>query len=75
MQRKEFGIYRHAFSQLLDCAAGDSEKAACVDGWINDAGALIPSSKDVSYARTLIDYYIDNYLRNTSERIRKFCSG
>ncbi|MEP6548364.1 MAG: MBL fold metallo-hydrolase [Gammaproteobacteria bacterium] len=75
MQRKEFDVYRKAFSQLLDCAAGDSKKSDCVDGWITDAAVLIPSSKDVSYARTLIDYYIDNYLRNTSERIRKFCSG
>ncbi len=74
MQRKEFAVYRRAFSQLLDCAAGNAEKADCVEGWINDAAVLFPSSKDVSYARTLIDYYIDNYLRNTSERIRKFCS-
>jgi hypothetical protein len=35
--------------------------------------ALI-DSMDVSYARTLIDYYLENYLRNPSERVRGFCS-
>jgi glyoxylase-like metal-dependent hydrolase (beta-lactamase superfamily II) len=75
MQRKQFEIYRRAFSRLLECAAGNAAKADCIDGWINDAGPLVPSSKDVSYARTLIGYYLDNYLRNTSERIRRFCSA
>jgi glyoxylase-like metal-dependent hydrolase (beta-lactamase superfamily II) len=75
MQRKQFEIYRQAFSRLVDCAAGNAAKADCIDGWINDAAPLVPSSKDVSYARTLIDYYLDNYLRNTSERIRRFCTA
>jgi glyoxylase-like metal-dependent hydrolase (beta-lactamase superfamily II) len=75
LQRKQFEIYRQAFSRLLDCAAGNAAKADCIGGWINDAAPLVPSSKDVSYARTLIGYYLDNYLRNTSERIRRFCTG
>jgi glyoxylase-like metal-dependent hydrolase (beta-lactamase superfamily II) len=75
MQHKQFEIYRRAFSGLLDCAAGSAPKADCIDGWINDAAPLVPSSKDVSYARTLIGYYLDNYLRNTSERIRRFCAA
>ena len=75
MRRKQFEIYRQAFSRLLACAAGNGEKADCIDGWINDAAPLVPSSKDVSYARTLIGYYLDNYLRNTSERIRRFCNA
>ncbi len=74
MQRKQFKIYRQAFSRLLACAAGNAAKADCIDGWIDDAAPLVPSSKDVSYARTLIGYYLDNYLRNTSERIRRFCT-
>jgi len=73
MRRKQFEIYRQAFSRLLECAAGNAEKADCIDGWVNDAAPLVSSSKDVSYARTLIGYYLDNYLRNTSERIRRFC--
>lgn len=75
MQRRQFEIYRQAFSHLLECAAGNAAKADCIDGWINDAAPLAASSKDVSYARTLIGYYLDNYLRNTSERIRRFCTA
>lgn len=75
MQRQQFALYRLAFSHLLECAAGNAQKADCIDGWVNDAATLIPSSKDVSYARTLIGYYLEHYLRNTSERIRRFCSA
>jgi glyoxylase-like metal-dependent hydrolase (beta-lactamase superfamily II) len=73
MQRPQFTAYRKAFSNLLACAAGKASKADCIDGWIGDAWALI-GPKDASYARTLIDYYLENYLRNPSERIRKFCT-
>ena len=74
MDRRGLAAYARAFTNLLACAAGDATKQACVDGWINDAAALIVS-KDVSYARTLIAYYLDNYLRHPSERVRKFCTA
>jgi len=74
MHRQEFAAYRRAFTNLTDCAAGASTKNACIDGWIRDASALI-DSRDVSYARTLIDYYLENYLRHPSERISKFCDA
>jgi glyoxylase-like metal-dependent hydrolase (beta-lactamase superfamily II) len=73
MQRHAFDAYRKAFSNLLVCAAGDAAMNACIDGWINDASVLI-SADDVSYARTLIGYYIENYLRHPTERIKKFCT-
>ena len=74
MHKQQFAAYRRAFSNLTDCAAGNAKKSTCIDGWISDASALI-ESKDVSYARTLIDYYLENYLRHPSERIRKFCDA
>ena len=74
MHRREFAAYRRAFGNLADCASGTATKNACIDGWIKDASALI-ESKDVSYARTLIDYYLENYLRHPSERISKFCAS
>ncbi len=74
MRRPEFTAYRKAFSNLLDCAAGDAAKNDCIDGWLNDASALIHSSRDASYARTLVGYYLDNYLRHPTERIRNFCT-
>jgi hypothetical protein len=36
--------------------------------------AALIDSEDASHARTLIDYYLENYLRNPSERVRRFCS-
>lgn len=74
MRKQGLNVYRKAFSNLLECAAGNSVKNHCIDGWINDASMLI-DSKDVSYARTLIGYYLDNYLRHPTERIQKFCSN
>jgi glyoxylase-like metal-dependent hydrolase (beta-lactamase superfamily II) len=74
MRKPAFKIYRRAFSNLLDCAAGNAAKIACIDGWIDDASPLLADDKDVSYARTLIGYYVENYLRHPTERIRKFCT-
>jgi glyoxylase-like metal-dependent hydrolase (beta-lactamase superfamily II) len=74
MDRQGLAAYARALSNLLACAAGDATKQACVDGWISDAPALI-DSKDASYARTLIAYYLDNYLRHPSERVRNFCTA
>jgi glyoxylase-like metal-dependent hydrolase (beta-lactamase superfamily II) len=70
MNHPEFTAYRKAFSNLLDCAATDANKDVCIAGWIGDA----PAIEDVTYARILIGYYVDNYLRHPTERIRKFCS-
>jgi glyoxylase-like metal-dependent hydrolase (beta-lactamase superfamily II) len=74
MHKPQFSAYRKAFSNLLACAAGDAGKDACMDGWISDAALLLVDSKDRSYARTLIGYYVDNYLRHPTDRIRKFCT-
>ena len=74
MRKAQFTAYRKAFSNLLDCVAGNAGRNACVDGWIGDASALFASSRDASYARTLIGYYMDNYLSHPTERIRKFCT-
>jgi glyoxylase-like metal-dependent hydrolase (beta-lactamase superfamily II) len=75
MQPAQFASYRKAFSDLLDCAAGDAKPNSCIDGWMSDASTLIVSSEDASYARALIAYYLENYLRNPSERVRAFCGS
>lgn len=74
MQPEAFAAYRRAFSNLLECAAGDAANSRCIEGWIGDA-PMLTDSKDVSYARTLIGYYLDNYLRHPTERIRHFCTS
>jgi glyoxylase-like metal-dependent hydrolase (beta-lactamase superfamily II) len=75
MHKPEFTAYRKAFSNLLDCAAGNAETHDCIDGWLSDASAVLHASKDASYARTLVGYYVNNYLRHPTERIRAFCTN
>jgi glyoxylase-like metal-dependent hydrolase (beta-lactamase superfamily II) len=75
MHKPQFTAYRKALSNLLDCAAGSEPNTVCIDGWISDASVVFSASRDVSYARTLIGYYLENYLRHPTERIRKFCTG
>jgi glyoxylase-like metal-dependent hydrolase (beta-lactamase superfamily II) len=75
IRKPQLTAYRKAFSNLLDCAASNAGKNVCIDGWISDAAPVLNDSKDVSYARTLIGYYVDNYLRHPTERIRNFCSN
>jgi len=49
-------------SRICSSACRQRGQNACVDGWIGDASALFASSRDASYARSLIGYYMDNYL-------------
>lgn len=65
MTRAAFETYRRAFGALLDCAAS-SERAneACIDGWLDGAGDLIPEP-DRPLARSLLAYYLDASLLAT----------
>ncbi len=57
LDRAQFEAYRAAFGRLLACAAAPGPEAACTDGWIADAGALIPEP-DRPFARQLMAYYV-----------------
>jgi glyoxylase-like metal-dependent hydrolase (beta-lactamase superfamily II) len=74
MRREAFATYRRAFDRLLDCAAGAQAKADCVDGWMLDAGTLIPAG-DAALARSLLDYYIDTKLRADTAKADAPCVG
>jgi glyoxylase-like metal-dependent hydrolase (beta-lactamase superfamily II) len=74
MHRAEFATYRRAFDHLLDCAAGKDSTQTCSDGWMNDAGALIPAN-DQALARSLLDYYIDGNLRGDAAQKNKLCTA
>ena len=74
MHRAEFATYRRAFGKLLDCAAGKSEKNACIDGWMRDATSLIPAT-DAALARSLLDYYVEGNLRAPSAQKAKLCGA
>ncbi|HEU4663936.1 MAG TPA: MBL fold metallo-hydrolase [Dokdonella sp.] len=72
LSRAQFATWRGAFDHLLACAAGKTAKAACVEGWMRDARALIPAS-DEKLARGLLDYYVDNNLRGDAAKTRELC--
>ncbi len=74
MHKEAFRAYAHAFANLLDCAAGTAPQNACIDGWVSGASALI-SSEDVGYARSLVGYYLDHYLRHPSAQVLKLCAA
>ncbi|HEV7491421.1 MAG TPA: MBL fold metallo-hydrolase [Rhodanobacteraceae bacterium] len=73
MTHADFATYRRAFDRLLDCAAGKATKHVCIDGWMHDADALIPSN-DKALARSLLDYYMDNNLRGNAALDTKLCA-
>jgi glyoxylase-like metal-dependent hydrolase (beta-lactamase superfamily II) len=66
-------VYRKAFDRLLDCAAGDAAKEACIDGWLSDASPLIPDG-DRDYARGALSYYLDQTLRGNDEQLKALCA-
>jgi glyoxylase-like metal-dependent hydrolase (beta-lactamase superfamily II) len=74
MQAKDFAIYRRAFDRLLACAHGKQAKQVCVDGWMDEAKALIPAA-DEALARSLLDYYVDASLRTDPAQAKEFCAA
>ncbi|HVT32755.1 MAG TPA: MBL fold metallo-hydrolase [Rhodanobacteraceae bacterium] len=74
MRKADFAIYRRAFDGLFACGASAQPKQACIDGWMRDAGPLIPAS-DEKLARTLLDYYVDRSLRGEAQKREKFCTA
>lgn len=73
LTRRQFNVYRTAFDHLLTCAAGKSEKTACIDGWRADASAL-DSTVDTKFGRALLDYYVDVLRRDPAEAA-KLCGS
>jgi len=58
MQRKEFEVYRTAFSNLLDCAATKNEGRECVSGWMTDASSLV-AGQPAKWVEEMLGYYVD----------------
>jgi glyoxylase-like metal-dependent hydrolase (beta-lactamase superfamily II) len=71
MGRTRFLQWRRAFNNLLDCAASDRTKAACVAGWKRDASAFIPSGD--RRIDGMIGYYLDSRLRAAPVERERYC--
>jgi len=68
LSHADFHLYRLAFDDLLDCAAGSAPKQACIDGWIRGAGPLIKSAQERRQSQDYLDYYIDKILRDRTKQ-------
>ena len=74
MQRAQFDAYRRGYANLLACTAGAQAKSVCIDGWISDTGILL-GENDRAFARTLLDYYIDQSLRGDKNKTARACAA
>ncbi len=74
MSRAQFETYRHAYADLLDCAASDASRSACVDGWTRDTQSLL-TDEERKPVKSMLDYYIDNSLRADPAKTQKLCAA
>lgn len=72
MAHAQFGIYRHAFDNLLACAATDASVAGCAAGWERDLGPLLPADQ-YKLSRVLLDYYFPAVLRAEPAKRDRYC--
>jgi glyoxylase-like metal-dependent hydrolase (beta-lactamase superfamily II) len=75
MSHADFGSYRHAFDNLLACAASTATKSECLDGWQRDAARFLPTEQDQKLARVLLDYYVDGILRGDPKKTAALCGS
>jgi hypothetical protein len=72
MDRRSFLAWRAAFGKLLDCAASDRPRQACIDAWARDAAAFIPAA-DGKRVTGMVGYYLDTRLRAAPEERDRYC--
>jgi glyoxylase-like metal-dependent hydrolase (beta-lactamase superfamily II) len=71
MTRAQFMTWRSAYSNLLDCAASDRSRDACIAGWKTDAAIFVPDGE--SRIDAMVGYYIDSRLRAAPEERLRYC--
>jgi glyoxylase-like metal-dependent hydrolase (beta-lactamase superfamily II) len=71
MTRRQFTLYRSAFSELLKCAATDAPKSHCIDGWTRTLAPLMTGA-DEAFTHAVMAYYVD-VLRGDPARSKKLC--
>lgn len=72
LDREQFVTYRKAFDRLLACADSAAEAGTCRDGWVSDAGPLLANESEKKLAAGMLDYYLDQVLRDSGKR-RQLC--
>lgn len=74
MNRSQFDGYRVAFDALVACGRAAEAKRVCIDGWLRDAAQFLPTDEDRKNAELLLDYYIDEIMRNAEKR-EEYCGS
>jgi glyoxylase-like metal-dependent hydrolase (beta-lactamase superfamily II) len=72
MGRKEFYAWRAAFDRLVACGASRETPDACADGWVKDAGPLVPPAS-AAFSRSLVAHYVESALRAPPEKLARLC--
>jgi glyoxylase-like metal-dependent hydrolase (beta-lactamase superfamily II) len=72
MTRADFGQWKLAYNNLLNCSRSTADKAACIAGWQKDAAKFIDEAHR-DYAGEAADYYITTRLRSSPEEQQKYC--
>jgi glyoxylase-like metal-dependent hydrolase (beta-lactamase superfamily II) len=62
LDRGQFVVYRESYYRLLRCSGSGAPTSTCVEGWLRDAGELIPKVQE-PLARSLLSAYLDRNLR------------
>ena len=74
MTKSDFLAWRGAFGNLLDCAASDRGRDACIAGWKRDAGRFIAADEQGRVA-AMVGYYLDSRLRASPEERLRYCKA
>lgn len=74
MDRAQFGRWRTAFGNFLDCAGSERAKAECVAGWRRDAAEFVAPGRE-SLVDEMAGYYLDRRLRVPPEERDLYCGG
>ena len=71
MDKGRFLVWRGAFKNLVDCAASDRTKEACIAGWKQDAAIFIPAGE--RRIDSMLGYYLDSRLRAAPDEKDRYC--
>jgi glyoxylase-like metal-dependent hydrolase (beta-lactamase superfamily II) len=64
MARPQFELYRTAFADFIDCAAGTADKRLCADRWVAAVSPLLGIGEaEKQRARSMAIYYVGDVLR------------
>jgi len=72
MTRADFGTWRKAYNDFVECGQSKADKKQCIDGWEQEAAQFI-DSEHRGYVRAAASYYIDTRLRSSPEEQQRYC--